>query len=354
MNGRSDIDVDDLRPKYMDLDQRWNDWYFAVNYTYEEREYFLNLAILEGTFMGRSANRFKLTGGPLIIQPENDLQVLMKPPPEVDLTIIQKENNFNHVEENEEVIINQDELKASCKVNEQKIISKNKNISGELTFKPRSPVFRWGNKKDAKCIVTEGTQIGGIESLSEVQGKLLINGREIEINGRGLFEHVWIEALKIMKIRMQDWIFANFDAMTTFFCHVESNNNDGTPFHYETGALYLIDEDDYLIMKKIECIPKNWIYSKEALRFIPLNQKIRIKTDKGTLKLQTTLSMHPQFIGRPRRIEDLTIHNISGWNFMFYDAPMTLEGKFFYKKGQTVKLTAGKGVNEQLRIFPLY
>lgn len=351
---RYQIELEDLKPRYMDRQERWNDWYFGVNYTLDGKECFLNFALLEGTFMGRGANRFKLSMGPISLQQENEMNVLEKRPHEIDMVKIQNNETFSLTEEEDSLKIIQDELTAIVSPNAQKIISRNEKINGELTFTPRGPVFWWGNKKNELCTVAEDCQVDGIVSLSNVKGQLNVNGRNVKIDGVGLFEHVWIPKLRIMKIRIQDWIFANFDQLFTYFCHVESNSNDGSPFHFETGTIYLPEEDDYLVAKKITCKPENWVYLKGTYRLMPLNQKIRIRTDKGTLKLKTTLSTYPQFMGKPRRIEELTIHNITGWNFMFYDAPITLEGKFFYKNGKTIKLSNGRGVNEQQRIFPLY
>jgi len=349
------IELEDLKPRYLDRPERWNDWYFGVNFTDNGTECSLVMALFEGTFMGQGANRMKLSKGPISLkQYDKYVKYLEKKPHEIDIVNVQKSNNFTIKEEQDKITITQDDLTVIAEPKEQKIISRNEKISGELIARPRGPVNWWGHTRNELCSVAEDCMVDGIESLSTITGNLTINGKEIEIDGVGLFEHVWIPKLRIMKIRIQDWIYANFDQLCTYLCHVESSNNNGCPDHFETGAIYLIEEDEYLHAKKITCHPENWVFLKEACRFIPLHQKIRITTDKGTLKLKTTLSTYPQFLGHPRRIEELTLHNITGWSFLFYDAPITIEGKFIRKNAPTIKLTNGKGLNEQQRVFPLY
>lgn len=354
MNGIINLEFDGLKARNLDQLERWNDWYFVVNFMNKGKEYFLTLTINEGTLLGGNGIRLSLSSDPFSIKTEENVKVGVKAVNEITINKRQGKNALKYTENKNLIVIEMDDLTAHCKTNELKIISKNEIIKGELIFTPRGPVFWWGNKKNVQNKITERSDLRGFELLSNVHGKINVKGTEIEINDRGLFEHLWMNSLEFLKIRLEDWIYANFNQLFTFLCHVESNSDDGSPYHYETGTIYVIEENDYLFTKKIEFMPTNWVYLKAAHRFIPLNQKIRVKTDKGTLKMKTTLSLYPQFIGRPRRIEDLTIHNITGWNLMFYDAPITIEGKFFYKNGKTIKLTNGRGLNNVVRNFPLY
>ncbi len=354
LNKIIELDLDDFKPRYLNESERWNDWYFVVNFFEDGKEYFLTLTINEGTIMGGSSNRLSFSVDPFTFKKEKYIKIVNEDKNEVTVNNRQELGSLKYSENKESIIIEMAELNVNITKNQLKITSENEKINGNLIFTPRAPVFWWGNKKNEQCIITEDSDIRGIELLCNAKGKINVEGKEYNINGTGLFEHLWMKSLQFLKIRLEDWIYANFDQLSTFLCHVESTNNDGTPKHYETGTIYLIEEDDFLITKKIEFIPENWIYLESAHRFIPYNQKVRVKTDKGTLKIKTKLSLYPQFIGRPRRIEDLTIHGITGWNLMFYDSPMTFTGKFYYKDGKTIKLTNGIGLNNVVRDYPLY
>ncbi|MHA1362408.1 MAG: hypothetical protein ACTSP1_07715 [Candidatus Freyarchaeota archaeon] len=347
------LELEDLKPKYMDRQQRYNNWYFAANFTHDGRDYLVKFSIREGTLMGQNKIFLSLSTDPLILKQEGDVQVVQEPVNDIDIVKPLEDKDFKYTEDNDKIRIEMDELTAMCRVDEWKIVSRNKRLGADLTFTPRGPSTFWGGEKNAVCEITENTRVSGIETLSNFEGNVIIDGKEIEVQGRGLFERVWIGSLNFLEIRLVDWIVANFDQMYTFLCHVESDASDGRPFHFETGTVHLVMEDDYMVAKKLEVIPEKWVYLRSAYRFIPYTQRVKVETDKGSLEMMATLSMYPQPIDEPRRIENLTINNITGWSALFYDAPVKLEGKFTYKNGKTVKLTNGVGINEVLRILPL-
>ncbi|MBU7012324.1 MAG: hypothetical protein HXS46_16710 [Theionarchaea archaeon] len=349
---KSFIELDDLEPKYMDLPQHWNDWYFTASFEYGGKDHFLVMAITEGTFMGGSGIGIGLSSDPFSPTQEGDAQVVGEAVNHISVQKLHPAEKFKCRKEGDTITVEMDDLTALCRKDEQKIISRNESIKGELTCTPRGPVLRWGDRKDGQCPVTEGTSVGGIESLSDVHGTMTIKGEKVEITGRGVFEHVWIKALEFMKIRTMDWVYINSDQMYMFSCHCESISDDGTPYHFEDGTIYLIEQDDYLVTKKIDFMPETWAYLKPFRRFIPSNQKVAVQTEKGTLEMKIALSLYPH-IAQAVRMEPLTMHSITGWNVMFFDAPIRVGGKFSYVDGKTVELSNGTGVNEQLRILPL-
>ena len=64
MNDLGKIKIEDLKPRYLDRKDRWNDWYFVVNFMHEEKEYLLTMIIAEGTIMGGTAFRIFLSSDP--------------------------------------------------------------------------------------------------------------------------------------------------------------------------------------------------------------------------------------------------------------------------------------------------
>ncbi|WXG41803.1 MAG: hypothetical protein WED07_13735 [Candidatus Freyarchaeum deiterrae] len=348
----TNLELADFMPKYLDQAQRYNNWYFTVSFSHKKKEYMARFSITEGTLMGQK-DFLNLSMTPLRLKQEKDVQVLKEPTNDIAIINTVEQKDFQHREEKDKVIIETPNLTAICKVDERKLISKNENLGCELTFKSRGPPTFWGEEKYKKCEITEGTGVSGIEALCNVQGSINVEGEPIEVNGMGLSERTWIDSLNFLAIRMVDWIYANFDQAYMFLCHVESNKSDGCLFHFETGTVYMMQKNEYLPIRKLEVTPEKWAYQKSAYRFIPLQQKVKVKTDKGDLEMDVALNMYPQTIEDARRIENLTLNNITGWNAMFYDSPVAIKGKFTYKNGKTVELDNGRGMNETLRIVPL-
>lgn len=349
---KSHIQLDDLRPKGLDQPLHWNDWYFTVNFNHQGKDHFLVLSISEGTFMGGYSTQIGLSRDLFSPVREGDALVVESPVNHIHLANLHDEKALHFSEEKDTITVEMGEHRAVCTPGEQQIILSNETVNGSLTYTPRGPVLRWGDAPDGQCAVTEGTAVSGIESLSEVHGKMRIDGKEVNIKGRGVFEHVWIKALEFMKIRVMDWVYGNSDQMYMFICHCESISDNGTPYHFEEGTLYLVEEDDYMVAKKVTVMPETWVYLKEIRRFIPSVQNVTVMTDKGVLEMKIKASLYPQ-IAQGMRLEPLTMHNITGWGILFMDAPITMEGIFTYSNGKTVNLTEGKGVNEQMRLLPL-
>ena len=110
------IKFEDLKPKFIDQSERWNDAYIGVNFNHEGKDYFITLVFNEGTLMGRSANRLKVNTGPLSLKTDGDIQVLEKQGSVIDIVKIQREPTFTHKIENDKVIMEQEELKDKYRI----------------------------------------------------------------------------------------------------------------------------------------------------------------------------------------------------------------------------------------------
>ncbi|MGC9781161.1 MAG: hypothetical protein HZR80_18105 [Candidatus Heimdallarchaeota archaeon] len=345
------ITIDELKPKFLGEASRYNNWYHTADFTYEGTEYCLKLSLTEGSLLGQQ-NFFSLSWDPVEIVQENGVAVLKKPKNDINFVI--DEDDFRFDAQNDQLIVEMGDMKVISKEDQRRVISKNKNLELDLTLKPRGPIFYWGKEKGALCEVTEDTRVAGIESLSWANGTIKANGKELVVdNAPGLFEHVWFGQLNFFQIRIMNWIYANFDQLYTYICHTESQTNEGSPFHFETGKVYLIDSDDYLFANKFEVVPESWVYFDEAKRFIPWEQSVDVRTDKGKLKYTIEPYRYPQLIQPPTRMEDFMVDNIPGWNSLFYDLPVKLKGKFIFKDGEKLELTNGRGINELIRLVPL-
>jgi len=342
--------IEELTPKFMDQAERFNDWYFTVHFTHAGTRHLVKLAITEGSLLGQM-NQLTLSRDPAALTDEGDAVVLRPSSNDISITEEDKELGFSSSEQ--EVRVEMGCLTAICGSEQQRILSTHERFGADLTFRPRGPMLHWEHEAGAVCQVTDVTRVSGSESLSNVQGVLTVDGAEIQVEGWGLFEHVWFSALNFFEIRSMDWIYGHFDEMYLYLCHTESVTSESKPFHFETGEMYIIVGDDFLPVKSLEVEPESWVFLQEFRRFIPAEQAVVARTDRGTLKLKTKLSNYPLFIQEPARLEGLTIDNVPGWSSIFCDVPITLEGKFTYKDGRVIDLTGGVGMNEVIRISPL-
>jgi hypothetical protein len=349
MTKAAHIPFEDLQPKFQDQDQRYNDWYFTVHFNHEGQNCIAKLAITEGTLLGQGNQIWLGREDPQFVD-GGDTQVLVSPAQEIALQ--DHQSPFQARVKADQVVVTVGDLTAICTPKERRIISRNEKLGADLLFTARGPAFYWGNQRGGLCPVTENTRVAGVESLSDVKGTLLFEGETIEIEGRGLFEHVWFEKLGFFEIRVMNWLYANFDQLYLYLCHCESDASDGRPFHFETGDVYLMLDGEMLIANRFEFQPQVWAFAQEPRRFIPVEQTVRVETDKGVLNLNLTLSNYLQLI-QLRRLEGVTMKNIPGWGVLFYDAPVTIEGTFEYQDGKKVELTNGRGINELIRLSPL-
>ncbi|RLI69627.1 MAG: hypothetical protein DRP02_02095 [Candidatus Gerdarchaeota archaeon] len=345
------ITLEELKPKFLDAPNRYNNWYNTADFTFNGVDYCLKLSLTEGTLLGQQ-NFMSLSSEPLKIVEENGIAVLKKP--ENDINLIFEGNDFHFDLDNESLTVEMGDMKVICKEDERRVICKSKELNIDIVSKPRGPIFYWGKKKGALCQVTEGTEVAGIESLSTINGSITTNKQKIDLkDARGLFERVWFGKLDFFQIRIMNWLYANFDQLYTYICHTESQKNDGGGFHFETGKIYLLETDDYLFADRFEIVPESWVYFEEAKRFIPWEQSVEVRTQKGRLKYTIKPYRYPQLIQPPIRMFDFVVDNIPGWSSLFYDLPVKLEGKFIFKDGEKLELTNGRGINELIRLVPL-
>ncbi len=350
MRGAIRFQVDELAPKFLDRPERFNDWYFTVHFTHGGKPCVAKFSITEGSLLGQASTTF-VAWEPVQLKAEDDVVVLL--PSGRDIRFSQEGKPLKVSQSSDVVRVEMGHLVAICRPDEQRVIAGGGGVQADLTFTPRGPILHWEHGPGAVAQVTEVTRVSGSEALSDVKGTLTVEGETIPIQGRGLFEHVWFSALNFFEIRDMDWVYAHFDEMYFYLCHTESVNSQGCPFHFETGEMYITINDEFLTSERFEVMPEKWAFMQEARRFIPIEKTIVARTEVGTLRLYLRLQHYPMMAQSPMRLEGLTIDNIPGWSSLFYDAPVTLEGKFVYKDGREIPLRHGVGLNEVIRISPL-
>ena len=80
------ITLNELKPKFMDSDTRYNNWYCTADFEYKGKEYCLKLSLTEGSLLGQQ-NFFSLSSDPVNIIQENDVAVIKKPKNDINFVI---------------------------------------------------------------------------------------------------------------------------------------------------------------------------------------------------------------------------------------------------------------------------
>ncbi|HOT92691.1 MAG TPA: hypothetical protein PLJ78_16705 [Anaerolineae bacterium] len=344
------FEIDELTPKFLDQPEHFNDWYFTVHFEHGGRPLLAKFSITEGNLLGQ-ATHFTFSQDPLRLETEPDAVVLHRALNDI---ILAEENlPLEHSCTDDTVQVKMGSLTAFCQPQQQRIVFDKEGIKADLTFTPRGPILHWKHKAGAVCQVTDVTRVSGSESLSDVRGEITINGQTMPVVGRGLFEHVWFSALNFFEIRHMNWIYAHFDEFYMYICHCESITSESRPFHFETGEMYMVINDEFMPADSLEVTPEQWVFLQEARRFIPLENSVVVRAAQGTLRLKVRLAHYPLILRPPTRLEGLTVDNVPGWQSLFFDGPVTLEGKFTYKDGRVVPLKGGVGINEVIRMGAL-
>ncbi len=345
--------VPELVPQALDAPDHFNDWYFTLHFEHAGRPHVLKLSITEGTLLGQMTG-LTLSREGLHTRDEDDATVLL-PPQGADLQLEEHDDPMLWEQAGDEVRVTMGTLTAICRPEEQRIIARHPRLQADLTYRPRGPILHWEHEAGAVAQVTEITRVSGSESMSEVEGTLTLDGETVPVQGRGVFEHVWFSALNFFEIRHMNWIYAHFDELYVYLCHCESVTSESQPFHFETGEMVLgFNDQQWLPVTYLEVEPLSWIYLQAARRFVPLEQAVIARTEVGTLHLTTRMAHYPLMIhGGAVRLEGLTVDRVPGWQSLFYDAPIVLEGYFKASDGRRIPLTHGVGMNELIRISAL-
>lgn len=343
----------ELLPQALESPDHFNDWYFTLHFEHEGWPYTVKLSITEGTLLGQMIG-LTVSREPLRLVEEDDATVLL-PPQGADVLIEEHDYPMEWEQHGDEIHVTMGTLTAICGPEKQRILARHERLQADLTYVPRGPILHWHHAAGAVCQVTEITRVSGSESMSDVEGTLTIDGKTIPVRGKGVFEHVWFSALNFFEIRHMNWIYAHFNEAYLYLCHCESVTSESRPFHFETGEMVLLLNDKTLLpILSLDVEPLSWVYLQTARRFVPFEQKVTAQTEAGTLRLTSRMARYPLMIhGGAVRLEGLTVDRVPGWQSLFYDAPVTLEGVFKHKDGRTTPLRGGVGINELIRISPL-
>ena len=112
--------------------------------------------------------------------------------------------------------------------------------------------------------------------MGDAEGSITIGGKEIRVKGRGIFEHVIAEYNAWMEIGWQDWIWFVFNDMYGLVYEVHTAG-------YKDGAIYLVKEKEYLIIRDFDIDHPQWAFSPVLQHHFPIRVQARASTDKGVL-----------------------------------------------------------------------
>jgi hypothetical protein len=350
MNQQNLLPIEFLKPAFLDSEKRYNNYFFTVGFELDGAFAMAKFSVTEGTLRGQTTKHCLSRGG-LVFREEEDTTVLLRSDQDLNLKEYYTDIDINH--DAQQVSVNMGHIAMTCRSDGNKITSDHPALGADLTFTPRGPVHYWGNSPGADCQVTPATRIQGMEVPSLAKGSIVVDGKSVEIDGAGVFEHVWFNEYEYMQIRLMNWTIGHLDKATLFISRTDSADQDGTLFAYHTGGVFLEEQGRTLSAGEIDVKPQKWVFMQEARRFIPLAYETTVQTEEGVLSLQSRLAHYPQLLAPPMRLEDVTLNGITGWAMLAYDVAVEMEGKFSFADGTSVSLGKGQGVHEMMSNAPL-
>jgi hypothetical protein len=350
MNQQNLPPIEFLKPAFLDSEQRYNNYFFTIGFELNGRFAMAKFSVTEGTLRGQTTKHCLSRGG-LVLREEGDASVLLGTEHDLNLKEYYEDITVSH--DAQQVSVKMGQTAMTCRPDCNKLFSDHPALGAELTFTPRGPVHYWGNSPGASCQVTPGTRIQGMEVPSLAKGSMVVDGKSVQIDGAGVFEHVWFDEYEYMQIRLMNWTVGHLEKATLFLSRTDSVDQDGSPFAYHTGGVFLEEQKRYMPAVQVEVKPKEWVFMQEAKRFIPLEYEIAVQTDEGVLTLQSRLAHYPQLLAPPMRLEDVTLNGITGWAMLAYDVAVELDGRFTFADGTSISLGEGQGVHEMMSNAPL-
>ena len=372
-----DLKAEDLRSKLMDVRGSFCDWYFNVTFEHKGLPYVLIGAIVAPGFSGQNEVTVAGVRGPFKMRREKALDfidaeggivkdkadktratgewisVLEEPEWHFRQVFIKQGQVFKQEMKEDTITVQVDNTRAICSKNEFKLRLDEKEYKINLDCVSRGSVIWWGGEPNKEFNLTQNSILNGFEIPCDIEGTAMIRGEKIKIKGRGIFEHVWIKKLDMMELRSVDWIILNFDQSYVFLFKNESiTQEDRCLRDSHTGAIYLDKDKKVLPFTGIQIRYRDWAYAPKAYRFIPISYEVIAETKDGLFKANMEPVASPAWYVH-RRMETLSMDNIGGWNFSYWDALLKAKGTFTYKDGKVLNLTNGVGINEPQRVSPL-
>ena len=130
MNTPICLDLEDYKPRYLDEPERWNDWYFVVNFLHQGKEYFLTLTINEGTIMGGSSNRLSFSSDPFTFENGKYINVAVEDVHEITINNKQELGSLKFADNGEHLVAEIDQLTALIRTEKLTITPRNEKTRG--------------------------------------------------------------------------------------------------------------------------------------------------------------------------------------------------------------------------------
>jgi hypothetical protein len=192
---------------------------------------------------------------------------------------------------------------------------KTEKMALNLAFKGLGLPF-WINKGREAISSPRGDRISGFYDICQVEGSVLQNSVETEINGVGVNEHLMSFIAPDRFWKRVDGIFLCTDQIYCAFIYLE-NDIGRRKYEYKDGAVVIRTTNEYLIPTdfKIE-----YLESDDSKK-VPVRIRISVVTKRGELEVvtQAMVAIEKQL------------------------ALKVVEGQFVFEDGRKLKLTNGFG-----------
>ncbi len=188
----------------------------------------------------------------------------------------------------------------------------------ELKFHTRGMPF-WFNQGDPFYSPSLGESMG-YEIFSTVEGVFVSSGNIVQLNGYGLLEHFWADRWIPKDAGNMDFVWFHFDELYGLLTSIDD---------YTDGGIYLMREEQYLVVDNFSIEYLDWAYNPAKRFFVPIEISLSAITSNGTLEVfgQVQGFQHMASATEP-------YYNISN---------IRMNGTFTYLNGTIMTLTNGTG-----------
>jgi hypothetical protein len=203
----------------------------------------------------------------------------------------------------------------------------------DLTLKDKgSPAFY----KEEGSRMTPSTIVRGFEAICDVEGSMIIKGREIRVTGVGIHECSATPNMAWREYGWMDWIWFVFDDVFGLMLEVQGGG-------YKDGFAYLTKEKQHVAIHDFEIDHPQWAYSPVLQHHWPTKVSARAKTDKGILSLEGKIIYSQPWaqINKYRRAITLPAS----------DMGLTFSGQFTFNDGRSLSLENGRGADEIIAVY---
>jgi len=204
----------------------------------------------------------------------------------------------------------------------------------DLWHKPHGFPLWYGREKPSH--LTQHSITYGYNFAGDVEGKIILNGKNINVKGTGVRErYVAVDSSAAELGGWEDWGYITFNEMHSSMYDMRLGMKDFSLYDLETKKHYPEG--------KMEITHEDWVYLRKLDGFIPSIYNIKIEVSDGVYEVKAYLR-NARVFGVTYKVPSYPVAQL------VFDK---VEGKFTFKDGKIKVLTNGRGAMS-IRQFHAY